>query len=201
MARKKELEKALLFQRVLAFLLDVFLVTLLVSTISSFFVDTERSNELTKEATTLMEEYRSNNISFNNFVSEYSIISYKMARNTGVVSFLTIIFNILYFVVFQIYNNGQTLGKKLMRIRIISKNDQLTMNQMIFRAFIANSILLELISFIFMMFSSKYVYFYGVGVFEFIQYMIIIASVFMIGFRKDGCAVHDLLARTQVVKE
>ena len=200
MVRKKELEKAMLFQRVLAFVVDVFLVTMLVSLMATPFVDVEKSNKLSKESTELMEKYQSNSIGLKDFLSEYSVLSYKMARNTGLISLLTIIVNILYFVVFQIYNNGQTLGKKLLKIRIVSNDKELTMNQMIFRSLIANFILLELLSFTFMLFSSKYTYFYGVGVFEFIQYTVVLASVIMIGFRKDGCAVHDLLAKTKVIK-
>ena len=147
-----------------------------------------------------MEKYTKNELEFNDFFNEYSIISYKMARNSGIVSLLTIFFNVLYFVVFQVYNKGQTFGKKLLKIKIESNSGNLTMNQMIFRSMIANFILLDLLSFIFMMICSKFTYFYGVLIFESIQYIVVFISVFMIMFRSDGCAVHDKLVGTKVVR-
>ena len=116
------------------------------------------------------------------------------------ISLITIALNILYFVVYQLYNKGQTIGKKLMKIKIISTDGELFMNQMIFRAFIANFILVDLISFLFMLTKSKELYFYGTGIFQFIQYIIVIVSVFMIMFRKDGCSIHDKLVHTKVIR-
>ena len=88
--------------------------------------------------------------------------------------------------VFQLYNKGQTIGKQIMKIRVKSDHGELTMNQMIFRAFIANSILLDLITFMFMLSNSRLVYFYGITTFSTLQYSITLISIFMILIRKDG---------------
>ena len=74
------------------------------------------------------------------------------------------------------------------------------MNQMIFRSLIINSILVEMIVLGFIILASSDVYFYGVGIFEGIQYLVMLISVFMVMFREDGRGLHDLIAHTKVVK-
>ena len=176
-------------------------MTIVVSLISIPFVDNTNSEKLSKEANEIIEKFVQNDIEANEYVEQYTSITYKIAKNTGMISLITIILNILYFVVFQIYNKGQTLGKKLMKIRVVSDNGELTMNQMILRSFIANFILVDLLGFIIMLFGSREIYFYGVGILQGIQYLIVIISVFMIIGRDDGCGVHDMLVHTKVLRD
>lgn len=202
MSKKTETleNKALFIQRLVAFVLDILIITFVTSLIATPFVDLEKSNKLSNQSTEVMQKYIDREIDTKTYSIEFMNISYKLARNNGILSFITIILEILYFVVFQIYRNGQTLGKMLMKIKIVSENGELNMNQMIFRSLIANSILLNIITFTFMIFGSKDIYFYSTGIFGLIQYIIIIISVFMVMFRKDGCAIHDKLAHTNVVR-
>lgn len=193
--------RALLVQRLVAFMIDVMIVSMIVSVISYPFHDFEKVENTEKEASQLMEKYMYSEIDIEDFISQYVDIYYQMARDNGFVSLLSIFVGICYYVVYQIYHKGQTVGKKLMKIRIVSDQGDLFMNQMIMRSFLANFILINLVSFLLMLFSSKYTYFYSSGVLELIQYIIVFISVFMIVFRKDGCAVHDLLVQTKVVRE
>lgn len=134
-------------------------------------------------------------------MEEYANIYYKLARNSGIVSLITILFNVLYFIVYQIYAKGQTLGKKMLKIKVVSNDGELFMNQMIFRAFIANFILFDIINFGIMLFSPKSIYLYLTVFVEIIQWIIVIVSIIMVMNREDGCAVHDRLAHTMVVRE
>ena len=88
-----------------------------------------------------------------------------------------------------------------MKIRVVSDNGDLTMNQMIFRSFLANSLLIDIFIFIFMLFSSKYVFFYSSALLEFLQYLMIFISVIMIAYTQDGCALHDKIVHTKVIRE
>ena len=198
--KTKSNTKAFFVQRLVAFIIDILLVSSVVSLITIPFVNEKDTKKYTKSATELVEKFSNNEISNEEFIEENKELSYNMARSTGIVSLVTIIMNILYFVVYQLYNKGQTVGKRLMRIRIKSDDGELFMNQMIFRAFIANFILVDLISFIFMVFASKDIYFYITGIFQGIQYLVVIISIFMVLTRKDGCSIHDKLMHTKVVR-
>ena len=201
MKTKKDNKKAYFVQRLIAFLIDILLVTVAASIVATPFINEKESKKLTDEANQLITQATKQEISTSEFADRNMDLSYSLARKNGFVSLITIVFNILYFVVFQLYNKGQTVGKQVMKIRVKSDLKELTMNQMIFRAFIANSILLDIITFMFMLSNSRSVYFYGLTVFSTIQYIITFMSIFMVLMRKDGRAVHDLLAHTQVVKD
>ena len=201
MKAKKDNKKAYFVQRLIAFLIDILLVAVAASIVATPFINEKESKKLTDEANQLITQATKQEISTSEFADRNMDLSYSLARKNGFVSLITIVFNILYFVVFQLYNKGQTVGKQVMKIRVKSDLKELTMNQMIFRAFIANSILLDIITFMFMLSNSRSVYFYGLTVFSTIQYIITLMSIFMVLMRKDGCAVHDLLAHTQVVRD
>lgn len=198
--KEKESKKAVFLQRFIAICIDMVIVSIFVTLFSMPFVDREEMNKLNIETNDIVEKYTNNEIDFETYSNEAMTVSYQLAKTNGIVSLITIVFSVLYFVVYQFYKGGQTIGKKIMKIRVESISGELTMNQMIFRTLIINSILLDLICFSFMVFSSKEVYFYGVAIFEMIQYIVIIASVFMIMYGKSARGVHDLVARTNVVK-
>ena len=197
----EQFENALFVQRFLAFLLDIVLVSVVASFISYPFLDMDSIQKLNESSVEVMENYTNGKIDEKEYFNESSTISYELARKQGVNTLVIIFLNILYFVVYQIKNNGQTLGKQILKIRVVdSSNRDLSMNQMIFRALIINSILLDMISFGVLIFANQSSYFYGVSFLAFIQFCILSVSTFMIMFGKDRRGLHDLVAHTDVVR-
>lgn len=199
MEKNKLSEKSLFLQRFLAFIVDTLFVVLISSLISFPFVDNASIEKLNMEMQEVSENYINSEIDINTYLAEYSSVVYQLSRKNGVVSFITIFIEILYFIVYQLYNKGQTLGKKLLKIRVESVDDgELTMNQMIFRVIIINSILYGFVSFALSIFASQSTYFYGILIFELIQYLVLLISGLMIMFGKRG--LHDLVSHTKVVR-
>ena len=197
----EQFEKALFVQRFLAFLLDIFLISIVASIISYPFLDIDSIQKLNESSAEVMENYATGKINQKEYFNESSTISYELARKQGVNTLVIIFLNILYFVVYQIKNNGQTLGKQILKIRVVdSSHGDLSMNQMIFRALIINSILLDMISFGVLIFANQSSYFYGVSFLMFIQFCILSVSTFMIMFGKNRRGLHDLVAHTDVVR-
>ena len=193
-------KKALFIQRFIAYCIDILIVSCVVSIVVLPFYNEKEMTKYEEKTNTLIEKMANNKIDSDEFMVESMNITYGQARANGIMVLVTVIIEILYFVIYQLYNGGQTIGKKLVKIKIVSKTGELTTNQMLFRALIINSILLELVSFGFMLFSSKEVYFFGVGFFDAIQSIIIIASALMIMYSKSSRGIHDLVTHTEVLK-
>ena len=194
----KELKKASLIKRLCAYVVDFLIILVVTSLIASPFIDSKKTIEVQQEANKIMEQYQAGEITPNEYMARYSDVYYKLGRESGITTFIEIIIGILYFIVLQLYNKGQTFGKKLMKIKVISDNGDLTMNQMIFRSLICNTILLNIINLAFITFTSKTVYTGVSATISIIQYIIMFISV-LLATTKDGRTIHDRIAHTRVV--
>ncbi len=197
--KEKSEEKALFIKRLIAFCIDMVIISFVASLLSMPFIDSKAITELQDKQFSSYEKYSKEEINYEEYLIEFSDVSYKLAREEGIVSIITILLVIVYFVVYQLKNNGQTFGKKLMKIRIVSDNGELSTNQMIFRTFITDYLLLYIISFIFMLFLSKSNYYSCVAIFSGLQFIVLVVSCFMIMFREDGRGVQDVLCKTRVI--
>ena len=194
-------EKALFVQRFIAFLLDIFILSSIASLISYPFLDAKSIDKLNKNSSEVIEKYTTGEIDMDTYVDEVKGISYQLSQKQGVVSLVTLFLAVLYFIVYQYYNNGQTIGKKLMKIKVVSSTDkEITMNSFIFRSLIVNSILVDMISFAIVIFGNETVYFYGVAICGILKYTLLLICGFMVMWSKSGLGLHDRIAHTTVVK-
>lgn len=194
-------EKALFVQRFIAFLLDIFILSSIASLISYPFLDAKSIDKLNKNSSEVIEKYTTGEIDMNTYVDEAKGISYQLSQKQGVISLVTLFLSVLYFIVYQYYNNGQTIGKKLMKIKVVSSTDkEITMNSFIFRSLIVNSILVDMISFAIVIFGNETAYFYGVAICGIIKYTLLLICGFMVMWSKSGMGLHDRIAHTTVVK-
>ena len=194
-------EEALFVQRFIAFLLDIFILSSIASLISYPFLDAKSIDKLNKNSSEVIEKYTTGEIDMDTYVDEVKGISYQLSQKQGVVSLVTLFLAVLYFIVYQYYNNGQTIGKKLMKIKVVSSTDkEITMNSFIFRSLIVNSILVDMISFAIVIFGNETAYFYGVAICGIIKYTLLLICGFMVMWSKSGLGLHDRIAHTTVVK-
>ena len=191
-------EKVLFTKRFLAFIIDMLLVGLIASLLSNPFIDNEKNDQLSNELNTLITSYESEE-KFVEFLVQYVDIYYEISKTQGVVSFFTIILSVLYFVVYQLYNDGQTIGKKLLKIKVKSEEGDLTMNQMIFRSLLANVILFNIIRFVFLTFYTKDTFYYLSMSVYLIEFIILFISTMMVMFSKSGNSLHDIITHTKVI--
>ena len=193
--------KALFIQRLCAFFVDAIIIAFVASFIASPFINIDKVEKLNEQTEEIAENFVQQEIDFNEYTVEYANITYDLSKTLGAQSLITITIGILYYVVFQLYMGGRTLGKMLLKIKVVSTSgSELTMNQMLFRSFIANSILLDILSMVFIIFADREVFFYCYGIFSLIQNVIVFVSLFTIMYGKEGLAIHDKLVHTKVIR-
>lgn len=197
----KEVIKSSFLERLGAFIIDFILISFIASIITYPINTGSNYQKLSKEATTTMEKYTDGKISAKTYMSRSADISYDMAKESGLSTIITIIIYSLYFIVYQFKMSGQTIGKKILKIKISkTDNSELSINDIMFRSLLIDFILFDILVLCITLFGTKDIYFYGTGIIEFIQYGIIFISAIMILSRKDKCGLHDIIAHTQVIK-
>ena len=193
--------KAMFSQRVLAFLIDLLLLSIICSLITMFVPVNDTATKLYEEQNRVLEGYVDGSVSMEEYVNQMVDLGYDISRQTVIVSIVTIVISLLYYVVYPCYNNGQTFGKKLMKIRIKKTNDtELSMNDLLIRSMINNSILVNIITIALVLFLSKDLYLNMSSLLSVIQYLVLIISLIMIAFTKNAQGLHDKVVHTEVVQ-
>lgn len=189
-------------KRFFAYIIDIFIVLVIANLITMFIPISEKTQDYYKELQTTQKKMYDKEID----VKEYTDIvledNYNISKGTVLISLTSIIIYILYFVVYQVYNNGQTVGKKLMKIKVRSITDEsLSINTMLFRALIIYGIAANIINLILILLLKKELYLSISNTISIIQSLIVIISVFMILFSKQKKGIHDIITKTEVVNK
>lgn len=189
-------------KRFFAYIIDIFIVLVIANLITMFIPISEKTQDYYKELQTTQKKMYDKEID----VKEYTDIvledNYNISKGTVLISLTSIIIYILYFVVYQVYNNGQTVGKKLIKIKVKSITDEsLSINTMLFRALIIYGIAANIINLILILLLKKELYLSISNTISIIQSLIVIISVFMILFSKQKRGIHDIITKTEVVNK
>jgi len=185
------------FKRIGAFLVDCTILFFALTLINLFiptFTDVAELNDRTMDIT---NKYINEEITQEKFIEETNEISYQLQKGTYLSTIAGIVVYILYFVVYQAYNNGQTLGKKLFKIRVCNKDNQLlSINSLIRRCLIPYGILVNFILAIMILILSKDLYVTLNVILSNVHMIILFISIIMISVKGRG--IHDYLANTIV---
>ncbi len=129
-------------------------------------------------------------------------ISYNLAKKGVNINIITIVVSIIYFVGFQFINKGQTLGKKICKIKMIDvKEDKLKIQQVLLNSAIINSLITSTISILLILYVKQDAYFKYNEILQLVETGILLSSLAFMVMRNDGKGLHDLIANTNVVSE
>ena len=194
------MKKANFYKRLVAYTIDMFIVGLVISIISYNF-DTTRLEKLSDKSIKLMNSFTNGDISSDKYFFEYADILYKVNKANVNSNLLGLVIYVGYFVLFQFFNGGATIGKKLLKIKVVSQGGgEVSLWQMIVRTSIINGIVPLALSLI-LVFTTKGLVFLilssVVGLFENI---FVIICVFMLLYKSDCLALHDIMSKSVVIE-
>lgn len=197
----------LVFKRICAYIIDIAIVSFILFLFSKIEIlnpNVDKINSIQNEYEKYIETVAKNDADVTKLLKDDKVQNYiyELAKLQVPTSILNVVITFGYFVVFQFFNKGQTIGKKFMKIRVKSiKGDKLSFMQVFGRSLLINEILVSILIIIFVSCLSQSVYFNARRILELIDMVIVYGSFGFMMFRSDGCGIHDLLVHTCVVNE
>lgn len=191
-------------KRFASYVIDFLIVTVLLNLVSFVIPESKNLKTLHNEYNVITEKYLSDENHTDEDVKKYldqtAPITYQIDKEEFILSIAGIVVYILYYVVFQYVNKGQTLGKKIMGIKVEKENGEITINDFIFRSFIVNSVLYNMTILVLLFTTKDTNYISLVGILGMIQFIVMVVSALMLIFRKDKKALQDVITNTKVVE-
>ena len=192
-------------KRLFAYLIDIMIVGFVASALANIDVINPYINEYMESYEKFSEKLSSINGENANEVisSDAFIIQYKSTLKYSIYSTgISFVCYILYFVGFQKWNKNQTVGKKLMKLKIINKDssDNINVWQYLVRTLILYNLIFGSINVCLSLWLNNKLFFTMSMIVSIIGYVITYLCYAMILFRKDGKGLHDLISKTEIVE-
>ena len=189
-------------KRVIAYLIDMIVVAIVASLFSRIPLinpNYEEYNKATDEYLSTMTQ----NLTDESSIAALEEQAYDLTKLGVYSTIISLTLSVLYYVGFQYLNKGQTLGKKLLKIKLKSDNgeERPKFYQVLIHSVIINSLLTSLLSTLAVILLSKNVYIKVNPIISMIDMLLIFGSLAFMMFRNDGKGLHDILGKTTVVKE
>ena len=193
--------KAKFFDRLTAYIIDVIIISLITSII--FTSIPTNNKELEKQLSSLQDEVLSNNITYEEFVDEYQDLYYKNKKDTMTQSAITLTITIAYFVIFQYMNKGQTIGKKILHLRVVDNNTEkpLSIFKGLIRSLLIWNILSGTLGIVLIYILNKESYITSYLFISSIESIFIFITAMFTLYRKDNRGLHDIIINSKVIIE
>ena len=195
------MKKASFTLRLLAFLIDM-IILIVISSILTQGLISKKTEKLNDKLQNSITEYTSGEITVDDYMTQVQDITYELQKTSFAANLVETLLFIAYFIVFQFLNKGQTLGKKLIKIKVVNEeDDEANIFQIIIRTLFVDQILINLLLVILVKVLTKSTYMQVYYIVTAIYYLFILVTCIMMLYRKDKLSLHDIMSRTKVVKE
>ncbi len=193
------------FKRLGAYLVDLLIVyvfTLLIFLLPFFQTNQDQITEKLKELETVSEKLQNKEISEEEFEQAVIPIQYATSKlNTNYV-ILTLCIDILYFGLFQFFRKGQTIGKQIFKIRVVTKDGEtVSMLNTLLRTIILNNTIISVFSIIILYTMNEQNYYPVYSNVNLVGSVLSYVSLFLILVREDGRGIHDFVGGTKVIND
>lgn len=192
-------------KRLLAYIIDILLVGFVASALANIdvlnpYLDKylESYETFSEKLTSINEENVMDMFSSDEFINQYQDTLKYSAYSTGI----SLVCYILYFVGFQKWNKNQTVGKRLMNLKVVNKNkkDDVKGWQYVVRTLIVYNLFFNCLNVCLALCLNTKLFFTLSMIVSIIGYVITYVGYGMILFRKNGRGLHDLISGTEVVE-
>ena len=193
--------KATFFERLGAYVLDMIIVSLIFSLISLGFGNYTSSTEKLMEE--LDNKLVDGEITNKEYLNEYTNLLYDYQKENVLQTGISLALTIAYYVIFQYMNKGQTIGKKLLGIKVVNKDtkEPISIPKGLLRTFIIYSIPSITVGILFLYIVNQKYYFMIYSSVLIIEMLFLLITIMFTLYKKNGRGLHDIMANTIVIKE
>ena len=193
--------KAPFFKRLSAYLIDIIIVSIAVSVICMALPNNNKENEkkLEELSTQLIEK----EIDADKYLTEYKNLIYQNNKNSIIEIGINLALTVAYFVVFQYMNKGQTLGKKLLKIKVVDNETQKEVSILkgLLRSTLLHNLLSSVLSIALIKLINKNAYMNIYLTVNELETVFIFITAILVLYRNDGRGLHDMISNTMVITE
>ena len=195
-----------ILKRVMAYIIDILIVSIIATMISSFGLINPYKDEYEEaydEYADVVAQIQEEGSGVDRDASEDELITlyYNVNKYNVVRSGISVVCTILYFALLQSLMNGQTIGKKIMKIRVVANKDDKKLNfgNFLIRSVILNNVIFSVLFIVgIYLFDVSGYYNYSIVV-SYLQMLLLTVIMLMVVLRKDFRGLHDFAAGTKVI--
>lgn len=186
-------------KRIVAYIIDILIVSIIASLLIQIPIFKFNSKAYTEKYTTLISETLNSGSS--DIDNEKTINNiYELQKTTLPLTILNTSMTFIYFGIIAYCSKGQTLGKKIMKIKIIpNQGQELKPGLFILRAILITNLIPKIASIIITMTTSGSKWYTITNILDNISFFLTIIIAGLIIFREDERGVHDLVCQTKVI--
>lgn len=191
-------------KRFIAFIIDIFIVSIISETLSSInFINIFKEDYKEKyyEYEKIYDSFLEEEISINEYNEKVIYYNFELSKLSSISNTIYMIIFLSYFVGINCLYEGQTIGKKIMNIKIVSENN-IKINGWIYllRTLLITGIFSTFLLTISTMILNKEIYYsfsYIIGLIQYIFQLVVCISILL---NKNGKGLHDVICKTKVVE-
>ena len=188
-------------KRLIAYIIDFLFIMSILMIIYNVFLKNDIVKGYELKLNEISQSYMKKEITFLEYSDLYSEYIYKIDYNSIIKNILNVVLIFIYYIVFPFIFNGQTFGKRIMKIKIVDrkKEGKVSFGSLIIRSLIINALLVTLVSIILVLLLKYNVYFITSSIFVILQLLLVIISSSMLLYRKDKLSLEDVLSNSKVI--
>lgn len=187
-------------KRIVAYIIDFFIVSIISSLIFCLPFFNKYNNEyqeITSEYLKLIANSGSEEIDYD----IESQLLYDMSKSSQPLSIINCGTIILYFGILSFILNGQTLGKKIMKIKVAPlEGNKLNPNLYMIREIIVTNLIPKILSIIALAFLNKSNWLIAQNIIGYLSNITLFLIIGFMIFRDDERGLHDIICKTNVIE-
>ena len=180
------------FKRFFAYLIDVLIIFIIISLVKQILP----INKYEIELNNLNELYLEQKIGLTEYFNDIPTITHNIDKSNIGINIINTILIIISFIIIPFINKGQTIGQKILKIKILK--DDIKLEDYVGRAVIINGLGYMFFMFIILYLTNDNIYFILINLLGFFQILVVIINCFMVLYSKNKCGIADKFTNTRI---